>query len=172
MERRALTDSQGGLLPESRGVQFQCDNDRCNTLHADINVGASGSGTVTDKLVDRLPILNTQELNHLAEITKINLPDKKKDDVENLVYLLAVVVVFLALVNAPKWLINFAVQIIVSAIIGAITSLVAANVVEDLTGDTLKKIFLNVEIKGTYFSISLFAIATIIVKYALFHTLG
>ena len=93
---------------------------------------------------------------------------KSEQHVHNLLYLLIIVVVILALLGASQGVINFVVQIFVSAIVGAMLSLVCVALVEELTGDTLKGIWFIVEVYGLKFSASAFVIATTIVQFALF----
>lgn len=59
-----------------------------------------------------------------------------------------------------EWLVSIMVGILLSAVVGAL--------IEAFTGDFLKKILIPIEIKGIKFSISLFAIVTIIVKLVIF----
>ena len=56
----------------------------------------------------------------------------------------------------------------ISAIIGAIMSGISEELVEIYTGDTLKNITIPVPIAGYNFSITLFFIVTIVVRYWLF----
>jgi len=88
--------------------------------------------------------------------------------VELLVYLIIVVVLLTAFFNIPESVTNWIVQLLVSAIIGSIFSLVAGAVVEAFTGDLLKTIALTISIGSLKFSVTAFAIATFIVKIWLF----
>ncbi|MCK4496816.1 MAG: hypothetical protein KAU24_01370 [Candidatus Aenigmarchaeota archaeon] len=53
-------------------------------------------------------------------------------------------------------------------IIGAITSLVVGSLVEAFTGDYLKGILLNINIKGLKFSVSVFFITVVVLKLLIF----
>jgi hypothetical protein len=53
-------------------------------------------------------------------------------------------------------------------IIGAITSLVVGNLVEAFTGDYLKGVLINIEIKGINFSVSAFFVTVFILKMLMF----
>ena len=59
-------------------------------------------------------------------------------------------------------------QWVPSIFLGLIISAISAGFVEGLTGDSLKYIYLSFNIKGIKVSITLFAIATLIVKFILF----
>jgi hypothetical protein len=84
-----------------------------------------------------------------------------------LIVLFAAAVIILALIGASSGEINFVSNLFVSAIVGAMFSLVAATIVEGFTGDMLKRILITIEYHDLRFSVSLFVIATIIVKYTL-----
>ncbi len=83
-------------------------------------------------------------------------------------HLLVIAVVILSLLGAPQWLIDFVVSLSTSAIVGAVTSLVTASILEAFTGDALKKILIPVRVGPLRFSISLFLIATVILKFLIF----
>lgn len=87
---------------------------------------------------------------------------------ELIIYAILVVAIVGALLNIPQWLTNGVIQLFVSAFVGSLLSLVAGSLVEAFSGDQLKKIALNIEIYGFEFSITAFAIATIIVRIWLF----
>jgi len=91
--------------------------------------------------------------------------------VELLVYLIILVVLLGAFFNIPMALTNYIIQWLISAIISSVFSLAAGAIIEAFTGDFLKTIALNIEIRGFKFSITAFAIATLIVKVALFKRL-
>jgi hypothetical protein len=94
-----------------------------------------------------------------------------KDDIEKLkipIYLIVLVAVLGALFNIPFALTNWVIQYLIGAFVGSVCSLVAGSLVEAFTGDLLKKITLTFEILGLNFSITIFAIATFIVKVWLF----
>jgi len=87
-----------------------------------------------------------------------------------IILVIVLVVVAGALLGIPQDWTNWIVQWLISAFIGTVFSTVAASIVEAFTGDLLKTILISIEITDEVkFSISLFAIATIIVKYWLFH---
>ncbi len=90
------------------------------------------------------------------------------DNIRRLFYLLIIVVVILALVGASEGQINFVVNVFASAILGAVTSLIAASIIEAFTGDALKFVLMTVEIRGFEFSVSLFFVATVILKLLIF----
>lgn len=69
----------------------------------------------------------------------------------------------------PSWLINAFTAWFVSVFIGAMTSFFATAIVEEVTGDSLKSYLVELENFGFEFSISLFFIATVIVRFWLFH---
>src|SRR5437867_7056590 len=86
-----------------------------------------------------------------------------------LVILLVLVAVILSLIGIPQGIINIVVGWFASAIVGAVLSLVAASLLEAVTGDYLKRILITVEVYGIKFSVSLFFVATLILKFFLFH---
>lgn len=63
---------------------------------------------------------------------------------------------------------DFVVSLFTSAIVGAVTSLVAGTIIEAFTGDALKMVLIPVKIGPFEFSVSLFVIATIVLKLLLF----
>ncbi|SRR6266480_1605125 len=85
-----------------------------------------------------------------------------------LVILLVVVVVILSLIGVPQGIINIVVSWFQSAIVGAVFSLVAASLLEAVTGDYLKHILITVKVYGIEFSVSLFVVATVVLKFVLF----
>lgn len=94
-----------------------------------------------------------------------------KDRTKNLeltAYLVALVVFLGAVFNIPSVLTNMAIQYLVGASVGSIFSLVSGYLVEAFTGDILKKITLTFKIGDFHISITVFAIATFIVKVWLF----
>ena len=91
------------------------------------------------------------------------------NNIKNIVYLLIVVVVILSLAGASQGQIDFVVSIFGSMIVSAVFSLIAASLVEAFTGDFLKKILIPIEIGPLRFSISLFVIATAVLKLWIFH---
>ena len=68
----------------------------------------------------------------------------------------------------PDKIISLAIQWGASAIIGIVLSGISGELVEKFTGDALKNITITVPIAGYNFSITLFFIVTIIVRYWLF----
>ena len=96
------------------------------------------------------------------------MDEKDIDKLKAVVYLIVVVAVIGAFLNIPAWLTNTAIQWLIGVFGGMVCSLVAGSLVEAFTGDLLKKISLNIEISGINFSITVFAIATLIVKIWLF----
>lgn len=90
------------------------------------------------------------------------------ENIKRLIYLLVIAVITLSLLGAPQGFIDFVVSLFTSAIVGAVTSLVAATMLEAFTGDALKKILIPVQIGPFQFSISLFLIATVILKFLIF----
>ena len=87
----------------------------------------------------------------------------------NLFKAFAVIVIVLALLQAPSWLISTFSAWFVSLFVGAVLSFFATAIVEEVTGDWLKPYLVEFEIFGFEFSISLFFIATVIVRFWLFH---
>ena len=84
------------------------------------------------------------------------------ENIRRLISLLVIVVIVLSLFRAPQGFIDFVVGLFASAILGAVTSPVAAIILETLTGDALKGILIPVQIGPLEFSVSLFLIATVI----------
>lgn len=83
--------------------------------------------------------------------------------------LIVFVAVFGSLYNIPANLTTQIIQWLISIFIGAVFSIIAGSFVEAFTGDLLKNLFLNIPItENINFPISLFAIATFIVKSWLF----
>lgn len=92
------------------------------------------------------------------------------DRIKNLIYILIVIVLALSLLGFSTGTINLIIEIFVKYIlIGAITSLLVGTIIERLTGDTLKKIFLTIEIRGIGISVSAFFVTVIILKFVIFH---
>ena len=93
---------------------------------------------------------------------------KLKDKLELIIALVIVVVFLGALLNIPNDIVNQITAWLMSIFVGILLSGVAGTLVESFTGDFLKKISIPIEIFGVKFSISLFIIATIVVKFLLF----
>ena len=90
--------------------------------------------------------------------------------IKNLFYILVVIVVGLSFLGVPSEIINFVIKIFIKYIIlGAISSLVVGRLIEAFSGDILKKIFINLEIKGIKISVSAFVITVLILKLFIFH---
>ena len=87
---------------------------------------------------------------------------------ELIIYLIILVAFLGAAFNTPDALTNWIIQLLVSAFIGSVFSLVAGAIVGAFTGDLLKQITLTISIRGFKFSFTVFAIATFIVKVWLF----
>jgi hypothetical protein len=89
-------------------------------------------------------------------------------NVERLLILLVLVVTVLALLNVPQWVINLTANIFVNLITGALISLVLGTLIEAVTGDLLKGILITLDFYGFKFSVSLFVIATIVLRVLIF----
>jgi hypothetical protein len=94
--------------------------------------------------------------------------NKDIDKLKLIVYAIVIVAILGAFLNIPFSLTNTIIQWLIGAFVGSVCSLVAGSLVEAFTGDWLKKIALNINIYGFKFSITIFAIATFIVKVWLF----
>jgi len=92
-----------------------------------------------------------------------------EEKIKQIVVAIVIVVILAAFLGIPQWLTNWIVQWLISALIGTLFSMVAAAIVEGFTGHFLETISFTIEIKEFKFSLTAFAIATIIVKYWLFH---
>lgn len=91
-----------------------------------------------------------------------------KNKVKILVQIIIIIILLGTIFNISVEVTDYYVDFVLSAIIGIITSAVAASFVERLNGNVLKKIFLTFEIKEFKFSISVFVIVTFLVKIWLF----
>lgn len=96
------------------------------------------------------------------------MPRDGTKNITRLIYLLVAVIIILSVLGAPQGSIDFVVGLFASAILGAVTSFVAASILEAFTGDALKKVLIPVKIGPLEFSISLFLIATVILKFLIF----
>lgn len=94
--------------------------------------------------------------------------DKDIEKLKLILYVIVLVAFLGAVFNIPLALTNTIIQWLVGAFIGSVLSLVSGSLIEAFTGDLLKKIALNITIYGFEFSITVFAIATFIVKVWLF----
>jgi len=97
----------------------------------------------------------------------MNDNDKTKA-LELIIYAIIMVAFLGAVFNIPFALTNMVIQWLIGMFVGSVFSLVAGALVEAFTGDWLKTITLTVEIGDFHISITVFAIATFIVKYLLF----
>ena len=93
--------------------------------------------------------------------------DRTKN-ITRLIYLFVIVVVILSLLGAPQAIISIVNSLFVSLIAGAVTSFIAATILEMFTGDALDKILIPIKIGDVEFSVSLFVIATVILKLLIF----
>ena len=86
-----------------------------------------------------------------------------------LFFSIIIAVVFIGTIaGIPQSVLDLIVKLIVSMMVSSLLSLIAGTVVEAVTGDLLKTISLTVEVKGFGFSISLFIIATLVLKIIIF----
>ncbi len=91
--------------------------------------------------------------------------------IQKLLLILVVIVAILALLGASTATIDWIIDVFVKyVLIGAITSFAAGTIVERATGDALKKISLTIGINGFGFSISMFALTVIILKFIIFRS--
>ncbi len=91
-----------------------------------------------------------------------------KDKLELIIALAIVVAILGAYFDIPNDIVNQIVAWLMSIFVGILLSGVAGTLVESFTGDFLKTISIPIELFGFKFSISLFVIATIVVKFLLF----
>lgn len=91
--------------------------------------------------------------------------------IELIIYIIIIVVVLSAFLNIPSFITNWIVEWLISAIVGSVFSLVAGVLVEAFTGDFLKGYAFNISIGSLKFSVTAFAVATFIVKIAVFRRL-
>lgn len=89
-------------------------------------------------------------------------------NLELILYLIVLVAFLGAVFKIPSALTNMVIQWLVGMFVGSVLSLVAGSLVEAFTGDILKKITLTFDIGDFHVSITVFAIATFIVKVWLF----
>ncbi|MBI4010429.1 MAG: hypothetical protein HY361_04575 [Candidatus Aenigmarchaeota archaeon] len=78
------------------------------------------------------------------------------------------IVILLSLLNLPQEIIDFIIKLFESTLISAVFSVFAGYIVELFSGDLLKDIFLVIEIRGIKISLTMFFIATILLKIFLF----
>ncbi|MBE3122656.1 MAG: hypothetical protein IMZ58_10695 [Thermoplasmata archaeon] len=95
------------------------------------------------------------------------------DDIRDKLTLIIIVIIIVAIVGTylgiSSGTINQINGWLISIFIGFILSTISGSLVEAVSGDILKTIFLNIPIYGDFsISISVFAIATFIVKVSLF----
>jgi len=89
----------------------------------------------------------------------------------NKIQIIVYILVFFAIIFAfagRSDLIAYISNWAVSAIIGIVLTGVSQLLLQAVTGDILEKILLNIEIKGYNFSLTLFAIFTVLLKFLLF----
>lgn len=91
-----------------------------------------------------------------------------KDKFQAIIGLIILIAFAGALYGWPDKLVSTLIEWGTSMLIAVFLSGISGEIVERFTGDTLKNITLTVEIAGINFSITLFFIATLIVRYALF----
>ncbi|MHA1833570.1 MAG: hypothetical protein ACTSV7_06225 [Candidatus Baldrarchaeia archaeon] len=98
----------------------------------------------------------------------MNDDNNRTKTIELIVYLILLVAILGALLNIPTALTSWIIQWLIGALVGSVFSLVAGAIVEAFTGNWLKTITITIEIGDFNFSITVFAIATFIVKVWLF----
>lgn len=98
------------------------------------------------------------------------MPNDRVDILRVIVILIVAVAIVGSLIGLPSDIINQIIEWLVSIFISATFAILAASLVEAVSGDLLKKyVLLNIKItENLSMSISLFTVATIIVKYLLF----
>jgi len=85
-----------------------------------------------------------------------------------IIYVIILVAFLGATLNIPWALTNWIIQLLVSAFIGSVFSLVAGAIVEAFTANWLKTIAININLGGFKISITMFFVATFIIKVVLF----
>ncbi len=93
---------------------------------------------------------------------------KGKETLELIITLIIVVAILGAYFNVSDETINHIVDWLVSIFIGVLLSAVSGAIVEAFKGDFLKMIFIPIKIGDFKFSISVFVIATFMVRILLF----
>jgi hypothetical protein len=91
-----------------------------------------------------------------------------KEKFEAVLGIILVVAILGAILGWPNKIITIAIEWGISALIGIFMSGISGELIEKFTGDLLKNITITVEIAGFHFSITLFFLATIIVRFLLF----
>jgi len=91
-----------------------------------------------------------------------------KEKAEAILGVIFCIVILGAFFGWPDKIITLIIQWGTSLIVGVVLSGVSGELVERLTGDVLRNITITVPIAGYNFSITLFFIVTIIVRYWLF----
>ena len=104
--------------------------------------------------------------NTIEEWRIVNNNDIGK--LRQILYAIVLVAIIGAFLGIPITLTNIVIEWLIGAFVGAVCSLVAGSLVEAFTGDLLKPIAFNINIRGFDFSITAFAIATFAVKVWLF----
>lgn len=91
-----------------------------------------------------------------------------KDNVKLIFLIIIAVTVLGSYYKIPSSYITAIVSFLGSALVGLFLSATASKILEAFTGDILKKFLLKIDVFGFKFSITLFAIATLILRYSLF----
>jgi len=91
-----------------------------------------------------------------------------RDKVQAIVGLMVLIAVIATLYGWPDKIVTLAITWGTSLIVGVIASGISGELVERFSGDVLKNISWTVEIGGMNFSISLFFLVTVMVRFALF----
>lgn len=91
-----------------------------------------------------------------------------EDKVKSIIGLIVGVAILDAFFGWPDRIITLIIQWGSSAIVGVIMSGISGELLEKFTGDSLKMITITVPIAGCNFSITLFFIATILLKFWIF----
>ena len=98
-----------------------------------------------------------------------------RKDVRNkvkLVFTILILIMIILIYTNKTHLNDFFIGWSVSILTGIILTGIAQSFVQGFSGNKLEKLFLNVKIRGKRYSISLFLIATLAVRYILFPLLG
>ena len=96
-----------------------------------------------------------------------NIKKELKKNINLVVYLLLAVSIILIYLGKDKY-IGVVTNWAVSILIGLITTALSQSIVQRFTGGSLERIFLNVTILGKEYSVSIFIIISIIVKFFIF----
>ena len=93
---------------------------------------------------------------------------KLKEKIELILFAIVIIAVLAALYRWPDWILSEVMEWGISIMTGIILSAIAGGLVEGFTGDLLKKISFNIHILGFDFSITLFFIVALFVRFWLF----